>query len=114
MLTALLLGLGLALSGQLAASTNAAMASRERENAIEQAKVALQERGKAVAQSERARKTFEMLKELLVVAHPEAGHGPDYSMREALDEFVRTLPKRFDGSMPDVEADIKKHYRQHI
>ena len=92
-LTALILGLVVAISGQRAAWTQAALAQAERQKAVDQAA--------------RANKTFDVLRDLLVVSHPETGYGPDYTMREALDEFVKTLPTRFDGSTPGVEADIK-------
>ena len=92
-LTALILGLVVAISGQRAAWTQAAIAQSERQKAVDQAA--------------RANKTFDVLRDLLVVSHPETGYGPDYTMREALDEFVKTLPTRFDGSTPGVEADIK-------
>ena len=105
-LAALVLGLALAISGQQAAKAQALVADRERQKAIEQAEVAREQRENAVAQSVRAKKTFEMLRDLLLAADPAQGYGANYTLREAVDEFVKTFPTRFDGSMPDVEAEI--------
>ena len=103
---ALVAGLAMAILGQKTAQEQMVVAEFERKKALDQANVARSERENAVAQAVRARKTFEMLRDLLVVAHAGEGHGPDYTVREALDEFAATLPARLDGSMPDVEAEI--------
>ena len=80
-LLALVAGLTIAILGQRTASVQAIVAENERE---------------------KAEKMFDILRDLLLAVHA----GPDYTVRESLDDFVETLPTRFDGSMPEVEAEI--------
>ena len=82
---ALVTGLGFAISGQHAAR---------------------KDREKAERETDRAKLAFELLRDLIVVVDPADGRGPDYTMKEALDEFAPTLNDRFDRSMPEVKAEI--------
>lgn len=106
-LTALVLGLLVAIAGLREAQNQAELARVESDKAIQQAKFAQAEREKAVAQAGRADATHSMLRDLLVTADPTQGYGPDYTVRELLDDFAESLPKRFDDTMPKVEAEIR-------
>ncbi len=70
-----------------------------------QAEIALAQTEEATAQAQRAKTTFKLLQELLLVVDPEQGHRPNITVREMLDKFCQRLLERPIGE-PDVEAEI--------
>jgi tetratricopeptide (TPR) repeat protein len=64
------------------------------------------EREVARAQATKAEGILNMLEQMLSAADPTVGKGPDYKVRELLDEFTAGLSDRMQGQPPDVEAAI--------
>jgi serine/threonine protein kinase len=86
------------------AQRDAARAAQEA--AEDQRRLALDKEAAAVREADKARTLVGMLQELLGTANPNATKGPDYTVRQLLDDFAPAVGERLKDQ-PEAEADLR-------